>query len=259
MDRVALALVAGILGGAAGALAVRFVAPPSRAPSDAPATDDPSLHDLKDQVAEIRRLLDGPALASLSERKSGGRPAGAAPAGGLAEDGASSGSGAPKTSYSSDEVKAIAERAAEAVLEKRAEKEAAAKEPPKKRAPLSEVARDLNLSAGQETEIREAYREATDKFLKAMAEPDSDAETLRRELADTKGNKAKQSGLMIKYLPKMLSKFPEMMAIQGERDARVEKALGSPENHAKFQKYKIEEEDPFGLEGADMNIGVTTK
>ena len=56
MDRIALALLAGIVGGAAGALAVRFVAPPSRAASDAPSADDQGLRELKDQVAEIRRL-----------------------------------------------------------------------------------------------------------------------------------------------------------------------------------------------------------
>jgi hypothetical protein len=252
MDRTPLALLAGILGGVGGALAVRYAVPaPAPAATVAPApADDPGLKEVKDQLAEVRRLLEGREAASL---------AAATDAKAAARLGSSAG-GTLTVPQAEAIARAAAEKAAEAVATRLAT-EGAAKpvaRAEKKRVPLAEISRDIGLSAAQETEIRDAYRDATEKFLKVFAEPDGDVEALRRELTEAKGNKAKGQALVMKHMPKLFTKMGDVMAIQAERDARIEKALGSEENQAKFHQVRVEEEDPFGLDGS-VSVGATVR
>ncbi len=81
-----------------------------------------------------------------------------------------------------------------------------------------------------------------------MAEPESDAETLRRELEAAKDDPGKRAALAMKSLPKMLTKFGDMISIQAERDAKVRAAVGA-DTAKKLKAYQVEE-DPFDFGGA---------
>lgn len=251
MSRFALPFVAALLGAAAGTFAVqRFApAPPSASPAAGDAATD---GDVKAELAAIRRWLERPgaigAPATLAASPSGAAAPGARPPGAGPED------ARPLTSA---DLEAAVAKAFEATLEKRAEADkaaAAAGKTPKPRKPLAEVARELNLSSAQEDEVRQAYRDATDRLLKVMAEPETDAESLRRELEAAKGDQGKTMGLVTKYMPKFITKLGDVMSIQMERDAKIRKAVGN-DAAGKLEGYRIEEEDPFGLDG-DVSVGV---
>jgi len=152
------------------------------------------------------------------------------------------------------------ETATAAAFAKRDEDEQAerkAKSAAKKRVPLAEAARELNLSASQEDAVRRAYEEATERFLKAMTEPDGDPVALRRELEEARGDSTKKAALTGKYIGKFMTKLGDFMTIGAERDAKIAKAVGN-DNVGRLQRYQIEEEDPFGWNGTDVSVGVTT-
>lgn len=244
MNRFVVPFVAAALGAAGGTYAVQRFAPPATVP--APTAEGGADAGVKAELVALRRWLERPgavtAPGTLAAAPRAGDPAPTATGG---------------TALTAADLEAAVSKAAEASLERRAEAEKVAREAedaPKPRRPLAEVARELNLSSAQEDAVREAYREATDRMLKVMAEPESDAETLRRELEAAKGDPAKSAGLMTKYMPKFLTKIGDVMTIQMERDAKIRKAVG-PENVGKFEGYKLEEEDPFGLDG-DVTVGV---
>lgn len=250
MAAPSVVFVAGLLGAAAGAfVATRWA--PGPGSRDVPAEGSAaSVAELRDEVAGLRLLLERPgalgAPAALGARAAGD---GAAPGEGAARPG-----DAPLRLA---DVEAVVTKAVEGALAQRdadAKAAAAAAKAPKPRKPLAEVARELNLTGTQEDAVRAAYREATDRMLKVMAEPESDPETLRRELEAAKGDRAKSMGLVTKYMPKFLTKLGDVMTIQAERDDKIRKAVGD-DGAAKLDRYRIEEEDPFGLDG-DVSVGV---
>lgn len=254
MSRFAVPFVAALLGGAAGTFAVQRLAPPTT--TSAPAAGDAATDgDVKAELAAIRRWLErpgaigAPGTLAATPGPAGGAAAGAHGAGSGAADGAR-----PLTSA---DLEAAVAKAVEATLEKRAEADkaaAAAEKAPKPRKSLAEVARELNLSSAQEDAVRQAYREAGDRLLKVMAEPESDADTLRRELEAAKGDQGKTMGLVTKYMPKFITKLGDVMSIQAERDEKIRKAVGDDNAH-RLDDFRIEEEDPFGLDG-NVSVGV---
>lgn len=247
MERSGVAIVAGVLGGVGAGLAVRFAVPP---PAAAPAGPEAATsREVAEQLAEIRRLLDRPPPATPSPRAP--VPPSAPGLAGVAKD-ALAGSGdaaSPARPLSPADLQALAERAADAALERRAQKEKEASKPPAtSRLPLSEIAREIGLSSSQETELRETYRSRTDRYLKLLAAPDGDPEAVRRELTDAKGDPDQIEAVKLKYVPRLLGKLADVAAIEAETAGRVSKTLGSKEAVAKYKKFTPEEQDPFGLE-----------
>jgi DnaJ-domain-containing protein 1 len=250
MSRFLVPFVAALLGASAGTYAVLRFAPPT-SPAAPAAGEAAADGDVKAELAAIRRWLERPgsvrAPGTLAASPTAATGAGAAPAG--TADGSR-----PLTTA---DLEAAVAKAVEATLDERAEADkaaAAAEKAPKPRKTLAEVARELNLSSAQEDAVRQAYREAGDRLLKVMAEPESDAETLRRELEAAKGDQGKTMGLVTKYMPKFITKLGDVMSIQAERDEKIRKAVGD-ENVQRLDGYRIEEEDPFGLDG-DVSVGV---
>jgi hypothetical protein len=241
MDRFLLPLLGALVGAVAGVFAARALTPPdSHAPAapEARASDD-----LREQVAEIRRLLDRPALASAPAAPAAGTgTAPAAPAGAVV---------AP------EQVQALATQIAQALEERKAAAEKAAKEAQaarKRRVPLAEAARELQLTAAQETEVRRAHEEAVEKYLKLLAEPEGDAESLRRELLAARNDPAKKRAIVTGRLPKFMSKLGEVMAIETERETRIIAAVGE-DKADQLREYDLEEKDPFEL-GGNVTVGV---
>jgi hypothetical protein len=244
MSRFAVPFLAALLGASAGTYAVLRFAPPT--PPAAPAAGVPATDgDVKAELAAIRRWLERPGVVDAP---------GTLAASPKRAAGASADDVRPLTST---DLEAAVAKAVETTLAKRAEADeaaAAAAKAPKPRKPLAEVARELNLSSAQEDAVRQAYRDATDRLLKVMAEPETDAESLRRELEAAKGDQGKTLGLVTKYMPKFITKLGDVMSIQMERDQKIRKAVGT-ENAGRLEGYRIEEEDPFGLDG-DVSFGV---
>ena len=243
MDRFLLPLLGALLGAAGGVFAARALAPD---PSVAPSSEARGPDDLHAQVAEIRRLLERPTLATAP----------ATP--GAPETAAASGTRtAAAGALSSDQVAVLAGKIAEEMERRRTDGEKAqakAKADRQRRVSLAEAARELELTAAQETEVRLAHEAAVEKMLKLFAEPESDAETLRRELLAAKDDPAKKMALVTKQLPKLMTKLGDVMAIEAERESRIVEAVG-PEKAAKLEDYNLEEQDPFGL-GTNVNVGV---
>ena len=263
MDRFLTALLAGLVGGVAGSLAVHYLV---EKPADVRSSEtDARLDRLRDAIQESRAQVGGPPSSGSPAPAAGLQTGGGAPTLGplLAPGSPPPAGGSLATGASASDLEALvaraAERAAEAVLEKQAAKAEAEKPQPKKAASLAEVAHEMGLTGAQETEIREAYREATDRALKILAEPDGDTEAIRKELAEAKGNEGKRTAMMMKYVPKFLPKIGEFMVIQSDRDARIHKALGSDENVDKYEKYQVAEEDPFGFGGSRVSVGRTIR
>lgn len=222
----------------------------ARATPEPATADEATLRDLRAELTEIRRLLERPAgLASAGPHApgEGGAPGGAAVAG---KPGSPVGVTAAAIGTLTPEVlEALVVKAADTALDRReAREKAALKAEEKKRLPLRDVARELSISAAQEADVRKAYQDAGERFLKLMAEPESDAETLRRELEAAKDDPVKRTAIAVRSLPKIFSKLGDVIAITAERDTKIRTAVGA-ETVEKMKAYKIEEEDPFDLEG----------
>lgn len=253
MQRVLVPFLAAALGGAAGVLVTARL--DGHGTPGASVTAEPGGTEVRDELAALRRLLERPTPLASAPRSGG-------PAGVAADGPAGAGAAATGGAVTREDLRAAIEDAMARGLEKleaqRKESEAAAKAP-KKRVPLAEVARELNLSGSQEDAVRRAYEEATEEFLDIMAKPESDAATLRRELEDAKSDPAKQMNLMTKNLPKLITKLGDFMAIESRREEKIRKAVG-PDNARKLKAYDLAEEDPFGFgDGASMGFRVDAK
>lgn len=254
MSRFLVPFVAALLGAALGAGVATRLSPARDVPAESTPID---LGDVRADLAALRARLDPPGgggLAMPFKQRGVGGPTSEEPAPAPSPTGDS-----PAVGATADTLETVVARAVETALERRAEAERAAKaeaEKPKIRRPLAEVARELGLSPAQESEVRAAYRNAVDRMLKVLAEPESDAETLRRELDDARGDRGKGMAVVARHMPKFLSKIGDVMAIQAERDQRIHAALG-PEHVESWVRYRVEEEDPFGLSG-DVSVGVGT-
>src|SRR5262245_28386508 len=255
--RFLLPFLAAVLGGAAGTFAVLRLDRVTASGAAEATLDARSPDDLRREVADLRKALErSGAVAPAGAPPLLGRPE--APTGASAAGGASS----DVLPFSKTDLEAAIEKATAAAFERRDERdkeqaEKAKKSAAKRRVALAEAARELNLSSSQEDAVRRAYDEATERFLKAMTDPDGDPAALRRELEDARGDKAKKAALTGKYMGKFLTKIGDFMTIGAERDAKIAKAVGN-ENVGKMQRYQIEEEDPFGWNGTDVSVGVTT-
>jgi hypothetical protein len=251
VERLLLALLAGVLGGAAGAVALDLVrGRADRGPAGAASASDLSAgpwREIDERLARIERSLATPATVP-------GALAGRAAERGAEADAALAGAaGVPADPATEAHLRRIEERveaAAERALAKageRAEKPGPA-EPPKRRAPLAEVAAEVGLSRDEEAEIRRIYDETGEKFLKLLADPDGDVEAVKRDLEAASKSDRGRGVIMMKYLPKMLPKLGDVLAVQAERETRIADVLG-PERAERYDRFDVVEGDPFGFGG----------
>jgi hypothetical protein len=243
VERILLALVAGALGGAAGAVTVGLVQDRSPATIATPApTADAPWKDLADRLARIEAALPplrvdpasgGPSLAGAGEAPSGEAVASAAQE--------------ARWQKVEERIAAAVERAVWRAEERGAEKAAAPREERRKRATLAEVGKEIGLSRAEEDELRRIYDDTFQRFLEIVAEPDGDVEAIRRDLESASKSEAGRMVVM-KYVPKILPKIGDMMALQAERESRVAVVLG-PERVERYRRFDVVEADPYGLSG----------
>ncbi len=129
----------------------------------------------------------------------------------------------------------------------------------RKRVPLAEAARELELTAQQEDELRRIFENTQSRVFKLLAGPDGDPEEVKREIMDAAKTPGGAQKLIPKYMPKVMSNIGEIMTIQGERESAIQKTLG-PEKARRFNNdYSVEEDDFLGLRGGEMSIGVEAR
>jgi hypothetical protein len=245
MERFLLALVAGMLGGAVGALAVDLIggrtASSTGDPAPTPAGLTADLRELAERMARIERALPA---ETAPEARLQGRPDDpvTAEAAALAANEAAE----AQLQRIEERVTAAAERAF-AKLEERREKPAPAPDR-KKRMTLAEVSAEIGLSREEESEIRRIYEETGEKLLKVLAEPDGDVEAVKRDLEAAAKTERGRNVVMMKYLPKILPKIGDVLSIQADRESRVAATLG-PERAERYERFDVVEADPYGFGG----------
>lgn len=128
----------------------------------------------------------------------------------------------------------------------------------RKRVSLADAARELELTAQQEDELRRIFEDNQRRFFKLMAGPAGDPEEVKREVMDAVKTGSVQK-LMPKYVPKVMSNIGELMAIQADRETAVQKTLG-PEKARRFNNdYSVEEDDILGMRGGGMRFGAEVR
>jgi|GEM_PF-5014317 len=261
MDRWIAALLAGLVGGVGGTLAVRQLCPPPAAcelEAQASGGVDARLERIEGSLAAL--AARGPMLEGSAE-----------PAGGRADAGGPGGMGSALLTGPAGEAfkKALREELG-LVLDQRLEKlrasgeesakSARQKQSEKKRVHLADAARDLELTAQQEDELRRAYAGSQDKMLRLVAGENGDVEALRREVDEAARDPKKRPLIMAKYMPRMLPKIGEFIQIQMEQQVAVEAAVG-PDKAARIEsEFDLIEANPLGAGGSmQVDAGVRNR
>lgn len=123
----------------------------------------------------------------------------------------------------------------------------------RKRLSLEDAARELELSAAEEDELRRIYDESMNRFMKLAAGPEGNVEDVKRDLETMRKNPAAGRGLMMKYVPNMMKNLPEVLAISTEREAAVAKAIGEDKARRLTSEFDVIEANPIGG-GFRMNM-----
>jgi hypothetical protein len=239
MDRWLLGLVAGLLGGVGGALAVHLLVAPAperggAGPTVPAAREEPRAGGTAAPALEARPEDTLAARLERIEALLQGRQ-------GRAD--------APTDPAALALVRKAVGEELEARLGALEGQGAAAKKPPepaKKRATLEEAARELGLTSAEEADLRRIYAETQEKYLRILAGPDGDTGEVRRELDAAKNNPKVAAGLMAKYLPKALPKLGEIVQIGLEQNTAVEAAVGAEKAARLDERYDVVEANPFG-------------
>ena len=116
----------------------------------------------------------------------------------------------------------------------------------RKRVNLEDAARELELSAAEEDELRRIYKDSMDRMLKLAAGEDGDVEAVKRDLEEARKNPMAGRGLMMKYLPKIMNNMGEMLSITTEREAAVVKAVGPEKARRLNSEFDVIEANPIG-------------
>ncbi len=116
----------------------------------------------------------------------------------------------------------------------------------RKRVNLEDAARELELSAAEEDELRRIYKDSMDRMLKLAAGEDGDVEAVKRDLEEARKNPMAGRGLMMKYLPKIMNNMGEMLSITTEREAAVVKAVGPDKARRLNSEFDVIEANPIG-------------
>jgi hypothetical protein len=250
MDRWIAALLAGVLGGAGGALAVRVLFPPTEGST---ATTAPA------QVDDARLARIEQALAGLAERGPGltaaPRPSSGPERGGSPAFALTGPEGeAFKKALREELGTALDQHAAKVRTAGEEAGRAARGEPPgRKRMDLAEAAREMGLTADEEHGLRRIYDQSQEQFIKLAAGEGGDVEAVRKDLDEAKRDAKKRPLLFGKYLPKLLPKMGEVIQVRMDQQTQVETLLGAERAQRLERDFDVVEANPLGG-GGEMRI-----
>ncbi|MDA1193702.1 MAG: hypothetical protein O2894_00805 [Planctomycetota bacterium] len=244
MHQTGLALLLGLIGGAAGAVATMMIGG-----SSTPLSTSAESTDLSAVITRLDRI----------EATLGQRPMRQAP--GL--EGRGPGSAAQPAG---DDLDAIVERL-EARLRPAIEESvrtsvaAAAEEsggkigslpsdPPKKKVTLREAASELGLTSQEEDAVRRIANETTEEFLKLLKDENGTVEDVRREFEEAKSDPVKRAGLTGKYMGRVLGNIGGVMGVVVGHQAKMRQAVGAERADRLEEGYELTDMDPLGLKDA---------
>ena len=240
MNNTVIAAIVALVAGFGGAWLFGQVGGSSAATGEAEGTGDADL--LREQIADLKRELQ--AIKNPPETLSASAPAGVR--GGASEEAVV------------EAVLAKLDERVDARVEKKFESMAASEDEGvsirtgsgrrggRKRVSLEDAARELELSAAEEDELRRIYDESLNKFMKLAAGPDGDVEDVKRDLEQMRKDPASARTLMMKYVPNMMSNIGKVMSISTERQAAVEKAIGVDKARRLNSEFDVIEANPMG-------------
>ncbi len=245
MDKLIVPLLVGLIAGAGGVFVGRSFSKSSTAPATSVDTGA-----LEDRIASLETALakqtPGAALLEGDARPTGTRR--------------SPGMGVGSETLTAEQLEALAEQlepsmraAAKMEIDERIEASGGIEgliqdEVQKKKITLAELAREMDLSADQEVEIRELARASTDEFLKVLAGEDQTIEDVRRDFEDAKGDPSRQAELATKYVARLMTNLGPVMTAVMKYETGMTKILG-PEKKEQFEsKYEVTDLDPLGIE-----------
>jgi len=238
-----LVFAVGILGGAAGALGVGLLADRHGPTAPVAATAGRGTEDILARLERLERTglrVEPPAPVLEGS--------GAAAAGEAAPDG-----DAVLVARIAPRIEEVVEKKLQAIEEAReAEQEAAKKQQEARRRPLTlaEAAQQVGLTAREEDAVRQIYQDAETRALGLLAAPDGDVEQVRRDIAEAVRDESARPKVIQKYMPKAMTKLGDFMAVEMEKEARIQEAVG-PEKAERLGDLDV-------VEGRFMGLGELT-
>ncbi len=97
---------------------------------------------------------------------------------------------------------------------------------------LEDIARDMNLSAGEEANLRNILRESEEEAVRDLF-GDRPLDEIKREVTDAKEDPDKQAALMQGVVQNGIANVGKLMTLQNREKKRIESVLGA-ERAAKF-------------------------
>jgi hypothetical protein len=97
---------------------------------------------------------------------------------------------------------------------------------------LEDIARDMNLSAGEEANLRNILRESEEEAVRDLF-GDRPLDEIKREVTEAKEDPDKQAALMQGVVQNGIANVGKLMTLQNREKKRIESVLGA-ERAAKF-------------------------
>ena len=127
--------------------------------------------------------------------------------------------------------------------------------PAKKAVTLAEAARELELSAQEEADVRRITEESVTAFLEALADKETGIEGVKQDLLAAKDDPAKRAELIPKYLGRLMGNLGKVIVIGTEHEKKMEAAIGKEKAGRLDSEFALTDVDPYDLEGVFEGFG----
>lgn len=125
----------------------------------------------------------------------------------------------------------------------------------RKRMKLADAASELELTGAQEDELRQIYSDTYENMLKLVAGEDGNVEDVRRDIESVRDDPSKAMSVMGKYMPKIFpAKIGDFIKLRTDQDTKVRQAIGDEKATKLRRNYDIEEANPLPI-GGRVQVG----
>lgn len=255
MDKFLIALIAGLLGGAAGGYVTASLAPGDSVGNGSMAPGHGSA-EVMEELGRLRAAVEAggsrPMLAGSSPEAAAG---GAVDIEALAE--------ALKSRLDQPMREAVRESVQQAAGELPVSSMASIEEAartPKKKVTLNELADELQLSGREMDELRQIRTDMENELIALLKTEDERAEDIRAELLEAKKDPMKQMTVGMKYIGRVFSK-PEklgaIMGLEGKYKGRVKETIGADKAKRLDEEFQVD--DPESILTNEWRIGASAR
>lgn len=243
MNNVLLALVVGLLAGIGGAFAVHMI---TTDPSPAePVGGSVDLSGIDARLAKIEAALGREDALTLRGSADGGGPMSSEDREAIAMSVARQLETQMKGTVKEGVREAWSDMNTAGAIEMGARELPGAARVGRKKASIREAAAELGLSSTEENEVRRAYEDSIEKAIDLLAGEDGDREEVRRDFERLQSDPAARMAMFGKYMPKVMPKIGEFVALEMDRRSRIEKAIGADKARRLQNDFDLEEAGPL--------------